>query len=223
MTQETIYLHRGFSIPALLAVAAVLLLGGTAFFMSSGSSDDIQVTGSNGDQRAQETNNELDSMTVEHVAVSGVDEAMKAEEQTMESGAHVSDSVAGSATKKTAEEEPLPAAQTASSDESLIAGTFESYSEDKLALAANGDVVLFFHASWCPSCRALEADIEKNISDIPDGVHLLKVDYDAQTVLKKKYGVVRQHTLVQVDETGEKIKTFTGLSNTLAQVTSQVQ
>jgi thiol-disulfide isomerase/thioredoxin len=101
-------------------------------------------------------------------------------------------------------------------------GEFVEYADGTLAYAEDGQVVLFFHAPWCPSCRGLESDIEANISAIPDGLSLQKVDYDSATELKKKYGVVRQHTLVQVDATGNMIKTLTGVSNTLSQVVSQL-
>lgn len=103
-----------------------------------------------------------------------------------------------------------------------VAGTFTDYSADKLALAADGDVVLFFHASWCPSCRALEGDIQANLSAIPADTHLLKVDYDSATDLRQKYGVTRQHTLVVVDAAGNKIKTITSPTNTLAQVVAAI-
>ena len=73
-------------------------------------------------------------------------------------------------------------------------------------------MVLFFHASWCPSCRALNEDIEKNINLIPAGTTILKTDYDKETELKKKYGVTTQHTLVQVDEDGNLIEKWSGSS-----------
>ena len=57
------------------------------------------------------------------------------------------------------------------------AGTFETYSADKLALASDGTVVLFFHANWCPSCRGLENDINAKLSQIPANTHILKLDY----------------------------------------------
>lgn len=100
-------------------------------------------------------------------------------------------------------------------------GSYDLYSPEKIALAENGDVVLFFHASWCPSCRGLNSDIEKNISTIPSGVTILKIDYDKETELKKKYGVTSQHTLVQVDKDGNLIKKWTGggkLENLLSQI-----
>jgi thiol-disulfide isomerase/thioredoxin len=101
-------------------------------------------------------------------------------------------------------------------------GVYEVYAPEKIARAEIGPVVLFFHASWCPSCRRLNADIEKNSTLIPDGVTLLKVDYDTSTNLKKKYGVTTQHTLVQVDPEGNLIKKWTG-SSQLSKLISEIQ
>ena len=104
----------------------------------------------------------------------------------------------------------------------MKAGSYEAYAPEKLARAETGNVVLFFHASWCPSCRGLNSDIEKNMSAIPEGVSILKTDYDQETELKKKYGVTYQHTLVQVDKDGNMIKKWSG-SPTLASLVSQIK
>lgn len=61
--------------------------------------------------------------------------------------------------------------------------------------------VLFFHASWCPKCRALDADIEANA--IPAGMTIFKVDFDSATELKQQYGVTLQTTIVYVDDDGD--------------------
>ncbi len=106
--------------------------------------------------------------------------------------------------------------------ESMASGSYETYSPEKIARAESGDVVLFFHASWCPSCRGLNSDIEGNAVSIPEGVSILKVDYDKETELKRKYGVTYQHTLVQVDEEGNLIKKWSG-SPKLASLLSQIQ
>lgn len=106
-------------------------------------------------------------------------------------------------------------------EKSAKAGSYEAYAPEKLARAASGDVVLFFHASWCPSCRVLNADIEKNLSAIPESVSILKVNYDTESELKKKYGVTYQHTLVQVSADGSLIKKWSGGSN-LGSLVSQI-
>ena len=98
-------------------------------------------------------------------------------------------------------------------------GAYIRYDEAALTAGTN---IIFFHATWCPTCRALEKNITNNVTDIPNGVTILKADYDSQTVLKQKYGVVRQHTLVVVDQNGNEIKTLTGLTNTLEQVLQQL-
>ena len=80
-------------------------------------------------------------------------------------------------------------------------GAYVDYSDAALA-AAEGTAVLFFHAPWCPQCRALEEDILA--SGVPDGVTILKVDFDSRQDLRQKYGVTLQTTLVTVDEAGAK-------------------
>jgi len=67
---------------------------------------------------------------------------------------------------------------------------------------AEGTRVLFFHASWCPQCRALDADLQSK--GAPDGYTILKVDYDSNQDLRQKYGVTIQTTLIKVDGNGNK-------------------
>lgn len=101
-------------------------------------------------------------------------------------------------------------------------GSYEPYSSEKLARAEEGDVVLFFRAGWCPTCRAADADIRAHASDIPAGLTILDVNYDTATALKQKYGVTYQHTFVQVDSAGNQIAKWSG-SPTLADVIARVQ
>ena len=109
------------------------------------------------------------------------------------------------------------------SDTMMKAGSYESYAPEKIALAsATHDVVLFFRASWCPICRALDADIKANLSKIPESLAILDVNYDNSTALKQKYGVTYQHTFVQVDKDGNLIKKWNG-SPTLSALVSEVK
>ena len=100
-------------------------------------------------------------------------------------------------------------------------GSYEAYDVSKLQNASTGNVVLFFNASWCPSCQAVNADILSKISSIPKNLTILSVDYDSSSALKQKYGVTYQHTFVQVDARGELIQKWSG-SPTLQSIISKV-
>lgn len=102
------------------------------------------------------------------------------------------------------------------------AGTYEPYAPEKLALAADEDVVLFFHANWCPTCRAAEKDILENEARIPEDLTILKVNYDTAQELRQRYAVRYQHTFVQVDEHGNLIHMWSG-SPTLATIIAEVK
>jgi thiol-disulfide isomerase/thioredoxin len=85
-------------------------------------------------------------------------------------------------------------------------GEYVDYSNEALR-SASGTKLLFFHAPWCPQCRAIEESIEKN--GIPSSVTVLKVDYDSNQALRQKYGVTLQTTFVKVDANGDKVKSYT--------------
>ena len=119
-------------------------------------------------------------------------------------------------------EEAQDTEEAADTDTPTGAGSYEPYAPEKLALANEGAVVLFFKASWCPTCRTLDTDIRTNLGEIPKGVTILDVNYDTETALKQKYGVTYQHTLVQVDAHGDMIAKWSG-SSTLDALVAQVR
>ncbi len=106
-------------------------------------------------------------------------------------------------------------------DHMMSQGSYEAYAPEKFAKAHDGHVVLFFRASWCPTCKALDSDIKGHMSDIPEGVTILDVNYDTETALKQKYGVTYQHTLVEVDSQGNMISKWSG-SPTLSELVSHL-
>ncbi len=94
--------------------------------------------------------------------------------------------------------EQKPTATSSSSS----TGAYKEFSPDNLA-NSGGQAVLFFHAPWCPQCRSIDNDIKN--SGVPDGFTILKVDYDSNQELRKKYGVTLQTTLVKVDNQGNAV------------------
>ncbi|HSO64155.1 MAG TPA: thioredoxin family protein [Ornithinibacter sp.] len=104
-----------------------------------------------------------------------------------------------------------PSSTGASSAPAAVpAGAYLSRAEfaEQAAARAGTKVVYFFHASWCPSCRATEEAIARD--GVPAGLTVVKVDYDDETDLRRQYGVTTQHTFVQVDPSGGELAKWTG-------------
>lgn len=107
-----------------------------------------------------------------------------------------------------------PQVQPAITANTKSTGRFIDFADSTLKDDGFQSHVLFFNASWCPSCRRTETDLNNNLSKIPEGVQILKVDYDSNLALRQKYGVTSQHTFVQVDMNGEKVQSQLGLATT---------
>lgn len=88
---------------------------------------------------------------------------------------------------------------------------FKNFTDLKSAQTAAMDkpTVLFFYATWCPTCQAAKKDLQAN-ADALKGINLLIVDYDNSDDLKKKYGVTYQHTFVSIDSAGVALATWNG-------------
>lgn len=92
-------------------------------------------------------------------------------------------------------------------DEVTNAWSYKEYTEQAVdqALADGKKVALFFHATRCPSCRALDKEINNNLSELPENTVTFKLDYDTQTELRQKYGVTMQHTIIVINENKEEV------------------
>lgn len=86
------------------------------------------------------------------------------------------------------------------------------YSEQNLNIAQkSGRPVLFFAATiWCQTCQALEKEIKERGDSLPPDVTILKVDYDNDKKMNKKYRVTSQHTLIVLDKNSNEIKRWIG-------------
>lgn len=91
-------------------------------------------------------------------------------------------------------------------------GTYKDYSVSTVEAEqkAGNKVVLFFHAPWCPFCKAANEAFISRAGEIPSGVVVLKTDYDSNTELKQKYGVTYQHTFVQIDNDENQVSKWNG-------------
>ncbi len=105
--------------------------------------------------------------------------------------------------------------------EQEVTGVYAQYSTEAVVASTAEHIVLVFSASWCPTCRALDQDIVANEDAIPAGVEIYTVDFDTETELRRTYGVTVQHTLVEIDNTSNEVKKWTG-GTTLASVLDQL-
>lgn len=85
------------------------------------------------------------------------------------------------------------------------------------ALQSGQKVVLFFAASWCSTCKALDRVIQSDLASIGGDTIILRVNYDDSADLRRQYGVTVQHTTVILNSDGsEKSKKI--WARTLAEV-----
>jgi len=109
-------------------------------------------------------------------------------------------------------ESKADSSQVAFAKAQQISPHYVEYSEESLAVAREkGNTILFFAATlWCSTCSALDDELKERSSTLPDGVTVLKVDYDTDKAMRTKYGVTQQHTLVFLDSNGNEIKRWIG-------------
>ena len=98
--------------------------------------------------------------------------------------------------------------------------TLAEFNADKSVYDANKKIY-FFHAPWCPICKAIDTDIMSDTSQIPSGTTFIKTDFDSNIELRQKYGVTYQYTFVQVDNDGNEVKQWN--TTTLDKAISGIQ
>ncbi len=64
------------------------------------------------------------------------------------------------------------------------------------AMADGKTTLVFFHAPWCPVCRAQEPKVLAHLNGAAKDVVAFKVDYDSNMALRKEMHVEMQSTLI---------------------------
>lgn len=90
----------------------------------------------------------------------------------------------------------------------LASGRYEDYSSDLIDDSGYQTTILFFYAGWCPECRGYDQAIKT--ATLPDGVQILKLNYDDVQDVRQKYGVTIQSTFVRVNSAGVKQTLWNG-------------
>lgn len=97
-----------------------------------------------------------------------------------------------------------------------VNSSYVPYSKETIDEPATGRRVLFFYASWCPTCVPTDKNLSQNTSLLPNDVTVIRVNFNdpdtdqEEKDLAKKYGVTYQHTFVQIDSQGKEITKWNG-------------
>lgn len=108
--------------------------------------------------------------------------------------------------------DPVAAASAENDEAASGPGSYialADYLADQAAYAGT-DVVLFFNAEWCSTCKVARDNIEGNPGSIPPDLTIVAVDFDNAGDLRQKYGVTVQHTFVQIDAVGNELAKWSG-------------
>jgi thiol-disulfide isomerase/thioredoxin len=100
--------------------------------------------------------------------------------------------------------------------------TYREYSKEAVIASEAEFTLLYFHASWCPTCHFLEEDILNNLKKMPENLTIFKVDFDKAEELKISYDVTVQTSMVLLDKNGVLIKKWLG-SRSMQDILEQVK
>ena len=93
---------------------------------------------------------------------------------------------------------------------------YVEYSKAAYDQTADKRRVLYFYATWCPSCKVANEDFTANPDKIPEDVVVIRINYNDPNTdqeekdLAKKYAITYQHTFVQIDPQGKEITKWNG-------------
>jgi hypothetical protein len=134
--------------------------------------------------------------------------------QTTEANSEQAQEVASEIPQTPSKIEPsmMPAEKKKVSEVAPLSGSYITLAkfETEKSKYSESDVVLFFNANWCSTCKIARENIESSLTTIPKNLTIVVVDFDSEIELRRKYGVVIQHTFVQIDSSGKELTKWSG-------------
>lgn len=204
MTPETPETPRSSATPMIVSLLLILIvLGGGYWAYSSGMMHTPMKDDMHAPMMDHKPMTDKDDMMKHDDTQMGSGEWTKKEMEAMEKD-HMM--MSGSMEKPMMDDKMMSGTDMMKKDESAMMKPtgYITYDATKVseALKAGQKVVLFFHATWCPSCKALDKAIMGDT--VPADTLIVKVDYDTSEALKKEYRVASQHTTVMLSADGSE-------------------
>jgi hypothetical protein len=91
-----------------------------------------------------------------------------------------------------------------------VAGTYQTYSQEKLTEKKDTDVVIFFHDKQDLSSRVIDANLVA-AKTLRSNFTLLKADFGDEA-LRNKYDIKYPNTFIRLDKDGKEIRRNTALT-----------
>lgn len=73
------------------------------------------------------------------------------------------------------------------------------------AFARGQIVVLYFYSNASSDSKKADADLQKNFQTLPFNITILKVSFDRDRALKKRYGITAPDTFLQINRQGAEV------------------
>jgi thiol-disulfide isomerase/thioredoxin len=98
----------------------------------------------------------------------------------------------------TAQGGPAPMHRMPSASDATMKNDFRTFTPTafKTAQDAGRLSLVFFHAPWCPVCRAQEPKLMSRLNGMYTDIVPFKVDYDSNQALRAEMNVTRQSTVI---------------------------
>ncbi len=107
---------------------------------------------------------------------------------------------------------PVQTKATAAAVQPVITGAqYQLFRDYAPSNPENKRIVYFFAAPWCPTCRSADAEFKTEaLSKLPSDVVIVKVDFDSNKELRKKFAINYQHTFVELAPDGSAKQVWVG-------------
>jgi len=181
----------------IIGVLALIIIAVLISIFALGSNENTSEETPTNNEPAESATTQDEGETPENTEENNTDEPT-----TPQNESEVPEDTTGNETvESTTVQVPQPAPQQEQTATTATKATYTEYSQARFAAAQQEgkNIVLFFHADWCPTCHVLDQAIVNGLERVPDNTAILKIDFEERSDLKREYEIQYQHSLVFIE------------------------